>query len=59
MGDDTQQGPFQIGFNFCYFGQTYSQFWVGSNGWVSFSPGQPTTFTSTPIPNAGFNIPKN
>ena len=59
MGDDTQQGPFQIGFNFCYFGQTYTQFWVGSNGWVSFSPGQPTTFTSTPIPNAGFNIPKN
>ena len=59
MGDDTQQGPFNIGFTFCYFGQTYSQFWVGSNGWISFSPGQPTTFTSTPIPNAGFNIPKN
>jgi gliding motility-associated-like protein len=59
MGDDTQQGPFQIGFNFCYYGQTYTQFWVGSNGWISFSPGQPTTFTSTPIPNAGFNIPKN
>lgn len=59
MGDDTQQGPFNIGFTFCYFGQTYSQFWVGSNGWISFSAGQPTTFTSTPIPNAGFNIPKN
>ena len=59
MGDDTQQGPFQIGFNFCYFGQTYNQFWVGSNGWVSFSAGQPTTFTSAAIPNAGFNIPKN
>ena len=59
MGDDTQQGPFNIGFTFCYFGQTYTQFWVGSNGWVSFSPGQPITFTSTPIPNAGFNIPKN
>jgi gliding motility-associated-like protein len=59
MGDDTQQGPFQIGFNFCFFGQTYTQFWVGSNGWISFSPGQPTTFTSAPIPNAGFNIPKN
>ena len=59
MGDDTQQGPFNIGFTFCYFGQTYTQFWVGSNGWVSFSPGQPTTFTSTPIPNGAFNIPKN
>ena len=59
MGDDTQQGPFNIGFTFCYFGQTYTQFWVGSNGWISFSPGQPTTFTSTPIPNGAFNIPKN
>ncbi len=59
MGDDTQQGPFNIGFNFCYFGQTYTQFWVGSNGWISFSGGQPTTFTSASIPNAGFNIPKN
>jgi len=59
MGDDTQQGPFNIGFTFCYFGQTYTQFWVGSNGWISFSAGQPTTFTSAAIPNAGFNIPKN
>lgn len=59
MGDDTQQGPFNIGFTFCYFGQTYNQFWVGSNGWISFSAGQPTTFTSASIPNAGFTIPKN
>lgn len=59
MGDDTQQGPFNIGFNFCFYGQTYTQFWVGSNGWISFSPGQPTTFTSAAIPNGGFNIPKN
>lgn len=59
MGDDTQQGPFSIGFTFCYFGQTYTQFYIGSNGWISFSAGQPTTFTSAPIPNGGFNIPKN
>jgi gliding motility-associated-like protein len=59
MGDDTQQGPFNIGFTFCFFGQTYTQFYVGSNGWISFSAGQPTTFTSAAIPNAGFNIPKN
>jgi gliding motility-associated-like protein len=59
MGDDTQQGPFNIGFTFCFFGQTYTQFWVGSNGWISFSPGQPTTFTSATIPNGGVTIPKN
>ena len=59
LGDDTQQGPFNIGFNFCFYGNTYTQFWVGSNGWISFSAGQPTTFTSAPIPSNVFNIPKN
>jgi gliding motility-associated-like protein len=59
MGDDTQQGPFNIGFTFCFFGQTYTQFYVGSNGWISFSPGQSTTFTSASIPNAAITVPKN
>ncbi len=59
MGDDTQQGPFNIGFTFCFFGQTYTQFWVGSNGWISFSGGQPITFTSQTIPTANPLVPKN
>ena len=59
MTDDSQQGPFQIGFTFCFFGQTYNQFWVGSNGWISFSPGQPTTFTTQTIPTANPLVPKN
>jgi len=59
MTDDSQQGPFQIGFNFCFFGATYTQFYVGSNGWISFSPGQPTTFTSQLIPTGNVLVPKN
>jgi gliding motility-associated-like protein len=59
MGDDTQQGPFNIGFNFCFYGTTYTQFWVGSNGWISFSPGQSITFTSQPLPSAAPTVPKN
>jgi len=59
MTDDSQQGPFAIGFNFCFFGNTYSQFYVGSNGWISFSAGQPTTFTSQPIPTFNALVPKN
>jgi gliding motility-associated-like protein len=59
MGDDTQQGPFNIGFTFCFYGQTYTQFYIGSNGWISFSGGQPTTFTSTPLPTTGALTPKN
>ena len=59
LTDDSQTGPFNIGFNFCFYGQTYNQFYIGSNGWISFSSNQPTTFTSTSIPNAGITIPKN
>ena len=59
MTDDSQQGPFNIGFNFCFFGSTYTQFYVGSNGWVSFSAGQPTTFTSQTIPTGNVLVPNN
>jgi len=60
LSDDSQSGVFNIGFTFCFYGQTYTQFRVGSNGWVSLGAGvQPATFTSAAIPNAGFNIPKN
>lgn len=52
MSDDSQQGPFNIGFTFCFFGNTFTQFYVGSNGWISFSPNQPTTYTSASVPNA-------
>ena len=59
MTDYSQQGPFNIGFNFCFFENTYNQFYVGSNGWVSFSAGQPTTFTSVGIPSNLTTTPKN
>jgi gliding motility-associated-like protein len=59
MGDDSQQGPYPIGFNFCFYGTSYSQFWIGSNGWISFSAGQPTTFTSQPLPTTNALVPRN
>ena len=55
--DDGVAGPFPLGFSFCYFGNTYTQFWVGTNGWVSFSPGQPSTYTSAPIPSTNTSVP--
>jgi gliding motility-associated-like protein len=56
--DDTQHGPFPIGFNFEFFGTCYSQFYIGSNGWVAFSP-QPTTYASASIPSTSATVPKN
>ncbi len=59
LSDDSQAGPFPIGFTFCFFGNSYTQFWIGSNGWISFSAGQSNAFTSAGIPSAAFNVPKN
>jgi hypothetical protein len=35
--DDENLGPFALGFDIEYFGQTYNSVYVCSNGWVSFT----------------------
>ena len=50
--DDSEMGPFDIGFDFCFFGEVYNEFCIGSNGWITFECGQPTTYVSGAIPNA-------
>lgn len=57
--DDGSTGAIPLPFEFCYFGNTYTECYVGTNGWVSFSPGQPNTFTSNSIPSALAGVPKN
>ena len=60
--DDCWAGPYDIGFSFCFFNQYYTQFWVGSNGWIGFTDPSGhnwTTYTSAPIPNTDPLVPKN
>jgi hypothetical protein len=64
--DDQFYGPFSIGFDFCFFGTTWTQFYVGTNGWLSFSPIPNTTtdpWIGNTIPSltnaSGQNIPRN
>ena len=57
--DDQVAGPLPIGFVFCFFGNQYSQFYLGSNGWVGFSPGQTLAFTAATVPSASPLVPKN
>ncbi len=59
LGDDAISTAIPIGFNFCYFGQTYNTFYIGSNNWIGFSAGQTSTWMTTPIPNNAGTAPMN
>jgi hypothetical protein len=48
--DDDIAGPFNIGFNFKYYENSYSQLYVTSNGLVSFDEGA-WSFSNLEIPN--------
>jgi len=61
ISDDGVEGPFPIGFNFSFFGNIFDQFYIGANGWISFSPnpnarGTRQTFA---VPNSADFNPKN
>jgi subtilisin family serine protease len=58
LTDDANLGPYPIGFSFPYFGSTFSQFRVCSNGWISFTSTS-SAFVNQPLPNAGPGVPEN
>ncbi len=59
MFDDQIQGPFNIGFDFDFYCNTYTQFYICSNGWVGFTGGQTQTWVVQAVPSTAFNVPKN
>ncbi len=52
LTDDNYVGPFDVGFDFSYYGTSYSQFYVGSNGFLSFGGGDASRFDQCPLPNS-------
>lgn len=52
IGNDETLGPFNIGFNFEFFGNTYNQFYVNSNGFITFENVSGQTNFPHPIPSA-------
>ena len=49
LSDDSSTGPFVLGFDFPFYEDTYSQCWIGSNGYVSFTMGY-SSLSSQPFP---------
>ncbi|MEA3443181.1 MAG: T9SS type A sorting domain-containing protein [Bacteroidota bacterium] len=62
LHDDSQYGPFSIGFDFTFFDQSYSEFYIGSNGWISFvpisGPGYLDHWETQAIPNPDLQSPR-
>ncbi|MFN8287317.1 MAG: gliding motility-associated C-terminal domain-containing protein [Chitinophagales bacterium] len=62
--DDTWSSPIPIPFNFCFFGQAYNQFVIGSNGLITFDvaqtqpPANPTNYCAWDITASG-SLPTN
>jgi len=56
--DDSNSGFMDMGITFNFFGESYSQIAVSTNGWLSFTDGTSsaltnTTIPATSLPNAG------
>lgn len=67
--DDASSCAIDIGFTFCFFGNSYDEVYIATNGWISFTnppasnvwntvygPGGTPTYT---LPNTNVNVPKN
>ncbi|MDZ7900829.1 MAG: choice-of-anchor D domain-containing protein [Arcicella sp.] len=52
LGDDNSVGPYNIGFNFNFYSTAYTQFYIGSNGLISFGSGRSGAF-GLALPNLG------
>jgi hypothetical protein len=51
LDDDNVIGPFNLGFTFRFFGQDVTQYWISSNGWITFTdPGSEDASSNETIP---------
>ncbi|MGL1887266.1 MAG: M4 family metallopeptidase, partial [Reichenbachiella sp.] len=51
LNDDNVAGPYPLGFEFDFYGETYSQFYVSSNGFISFENTSNGCCSGQPVPN--------
>lgn len=58
LGDDSGISGLSIGFDFCFYGETFSTFCISPNGWIGFGA-LVFTYTPTAIPTVAVGTPKN
>jgi hypothetical protein len=51
LGDDDYDGPFPIGFSFSFYGTNWADFYVNSNGFLSFGSGSAVYTNQCPLPD--------
>ncbi|HET9482029.1 MAG TPA: S8 family serine peptidase, partial [Candidatus Polarisedimenticolia bacterium] len=56
--DDENLGPIPIGFPFSFYGNTFTNVRVGTNGFLTFTSTL-TAITNNPLPNSGSSVPEN
>ena len=64
LSDDSWSGAVNIGFNFSFYGASYTQCVIGSNGQISFNTSQangycPWSLTGGPLPNTTLTGARN
>ena len=52
LSDDDYDGPFPTGFTFPFYGTDYTQFYLSSNGFISFGRGSTDYGNDCPLPDA-------
>ncbi|MFC1805607.1 filamentous hemagglutinin N-terminal domain-containing protein [Planctomycetota bacterium] len=52
LGDDAVSGPIDLGFTFTFYDTDYTQVYISSNGFLTFTGGQPSGTTAAPVPDA-------
>ncbi len=50
---DQESEIVQLPFELNYYGETYSEITVSTNGWIAFGPSDMATFRNTPVPGPG------
>jgi subtilisin family serine protease len=51
--DEGYAGPFDLGFNFKFYGNIFSSVYFSSNGFLSFAPLSSNSYTNATIPSSG------